>query len=140
MLGVPVVGYGTDTLPGFWMRTTNLALAHRVDSPHEAAAVAWNAWDLGYGGGVLVAVPVPEADALPADVVAEAVAEAEAEAARNGVTGPAVTPFVLARVAEVTEGRSLPANLALAEHNASVAAEIASALCELETPRLQRPG
>ena len=131
MLGVPVVGYGTDTFPGFWMQTTNLPLAHRVDSAHEAAAVAWAAWDLGYGGGVLVAVPVPEADALPADVVARAVGEAEADAARSGVTGPAVTPFVLARFAQATEGRSLPANLALAEHNASVAAEIAAALCEL---------
>ena len=131
MLGIPVVGYSTDTFPGFWMQSTNLPLAHRVDSTHEAAAVARAAWDLGYGGGVLVAVPVPEAEALPADVVASAVAEAEAEAARSGVTGPAVTPFVLARVADATEGRSLPANLALAERNAGVAAGIAAALCDL---------
>jgi len=74
---------------------------------------------------------VPEAEALAGDVVARAVAEAEAEAARGGVTGPAVTPFVLARVADATQGRSLPANLALAEHNAGVAAGIAAVLCEL---------
>jgi len=131
MLGIPVVGYSTDTFPGFWMQSTNLPLAHRVDSTREAAAVAQAAWDLGYGGGVLVAVPVPEAEALPGDVVARAVADAEAEAARSGVTGPAVTPFVLARVADATQGRSLPANLALAEHNAGVAAGIAAALCAL---------
>jgi pseudouridylate synthase len=131
MLGVPVVGLGTDTFPGFWMPTTDLPLAHRVESPREAALVSRTAWDLGYGGGVLVAVPVPAADALPAEVVARAVEEAEAEATRSGVTGPAVTPFVLARVAEATDGRSLPANLALAEHNAHVAAGIATALCEV---------
>jgi pseudouridine-5'-phosphate glycosidase len=129
MLGVPVLGFATDTFPGFWMRSTSILLAHRVDSASEAAAVARAAWDLGYSGGVLVAVPVPETDALPADVVAEAVDEAEAEAARQGITGPAVTPFVLSRVAEATDGRSLPANLALAEQNARVAGAIATELC-----------
>jgi pseudouridine-5'-phosphate glycosidase len=129
MLGVPVVGFATDSFPGFWMRSTGIPLAHRVDSASEAAAVARAAWDLGYRGGVLVAVPVPETDALPTDVVARAVDEAERKAAREGVTGPAVTPFVLSWVAEATEGQSLPANLALAEHNAQVAAGIATEVC-----------
>jgi pseudouridylate synthase len=129
--GVPVLGYGTDDLPGFWMRSTGIPLRHRVDTAHEAAQIATTAWELGYRGGLLVTVPIPEADALPSDLIDRAIAAAEDAAARIGVAGHAVTPFVLARVAEATEGRSLPANLALAEHNAWVAAEIAGALTEL---------
>ncbi len=131
MLSVPVLGYGADELPAFWMRTSGLRLRHRVDSPQEAAAVAAAVWDLGYRGGVLVAAPIPEADALTSDLIDAAVASAEEEAVRQGITGPAVTPFVLARVGEATEGRSLPANLALAEHNAAIAASIAEALVEI---------
>ena len=78
--------------------------------------------------GVLVAVPIPEDDELDPEALDAAVSEALAEAAAAGVTGPGVTPFVLARIAGATEGRSVPANLALAEHNAGVAAEIAVAV------------
>jgi pseudouridine-5'-phosphate glycosidase len=130
-IGVPVVGYGTDELPGFWMRSTGLALRHRVDNAHEAAAIAAAAWDLGYHGGVLVVVPIPEADAVASETIERAIADAEDAAVREGITGHAVTPFVLARVAESTEGRSLPANLSLAEHNAWVAADISVALAEM---------
>jgi pseudouridylate synthase len=131
MLGVPVLGFGTDELPAFWMRSSGLPLAHRVDTAYEAAAVATAAWELGHHGGVLVTVPIPEADALPSELIVDALAAAEREAMRAGVTGPAVTPFVLARIAEATDGRSLPANLALAEHNAGIAAQIAVALAEV---------
>ncbi len=131
MISVPVLGYGTDELPAFWMRTSGVALSHRVDTPHDAAAVAVAAWELGYEGGVLVAAPIPEADALPAELIDAAIAAAEDEAARLGIRGPAVTPFVLARIGESTEGRSLPANLALAEHNASIAAQIAVELAAM---------
>jgi pseudouridylate synthase len=131
MISVPVLGYGTDELPAFWMRTSGVALSHRVDTPREAAAVATAAWELGYEGGVLVAAPIPEADSLPAELIAAAITAAEDEAARLGIRGPAVTPFVLARIGESTEGRSLPANLALAEHNASIAAQIAVELAAM---------
>ncbi len=131
MLGVPVLGYGTDELPAFWMRSSGIPLSHRVDTPHEAAAVAEAAWDLGYHGGVLVAAPIPETEALPAELIDAAIASAEDEAARRGIRGPALTPFVLARIGEATEGRSLPANLALAEHNASIAAQIAVQLAAM---------
>ena len=130
-IGVPIVGYGTDELPGFWMRSTGIPLRHRVEDAREAACIAATAWDLGYHGGVLVVVPIPEADAVASEVIEAAIAHAEVEAAREGITGHAVTPFVLARVAEATEGRSLPANLSLAEHNAWVAAEIAVALSQM---------
>jgi pseudouridine-5'-phosphate glycosidase len=130
-IGVPIVGYATDELPGFWMRSTGIPLRHRVEDAQQAAVVAATAWDLGYHGGVLVVVPIPEADAVASEVIEGAVADAEAAAARDGITGHGVTPFVLARIAEATEGRSLPANLSLAEHNAWVAAEIAVALCEM---------
>ncbi len=123
--GVPVLGYGTGWFPAFYTRSSGLPLSHRVDSPAEVAAVAAARWALG-GGGILVANPIPASDELPEE--AEALAAALAEAEQAGVRGAAVTPFVLARVAEATEGRSIPANLALAEHNAAVGAAIA---CEL---------
>ena len=84
MLGVPVLGFGTDELPAFWMRSSGLPLAHRVDTASEAAAVATAAWELGYEGGVLVTVPIPEADALPSELIVDALATAEREATRAG--------------------------------------------------------
>jgi pseudouridine-5'-phosphate glycosidase len=123
--GVPVLGFRTDDFPAFYARSSGLRVPHRVDDAAAVAAVARAHWALG-GGGVLVANPIPAEAELPEE--AEALAEAIAEAERTGITGPAVTPFVLSRIAEATGGRSIPANLALAEHNASVAAAIACAL------------
>ena len=108
-----------------WTRTVALVSAADRVRPEAAEAIRVLRAD------GLEIVMLTGDNRLAAEVVARAVAEAEAEAGRSGVIGPAVTPFVLARVADATEGRSLPANLALAEHNASVAAEIAAALCEL---------
>ena len=130
-MSVPVLGYRTSELPAFWMRSSGIALRHRIEDAREAAAVAATAWDLGYRGGVLIAAPIPEADALPPDLIEQAIVDAERDAARAGITGHAVTPFVLARITDATERRTLPANLSLAEHNAWIAAEIAAALCEL---------
>lgn len=124
---VPVLGWRCDELPAFHARTSGLPVPHRVESADEVAAIARAHWALG-GGGILVVAPVPEEAALPADELATAVDAALAQAAAGGVTGAAVTPLVLAALAEVTEGRSIPANLALAEHNAAVATEVARAL------------
>lgn len=126
--GVPVLGWRTDTFPAFTVRSSGLPVPHRVDDADEVAAVVRAGRQLGRTGGTLLAVPVPEADALPAEEVDAALVSALAEADAAGVTGAAVTPWVLDRIAAATAGRSVPANLALAEHNAAVAAAVAEAL------------
>jgi pseudouridine-5'-phosphate glycosidase len=127
-LGVPVVGIGTDEFPAFYSRKSGLKVPHRVESPEEAAAVVRAARALGYPGGVLVAWPVAEADEVPYEEVEPLVESALAEAAAAGVTGGAVTPFVLERVAKGTGGRTIKANVALVGDNARVAARLAIAL------------
>jgi pseudouridine-5'-phosphate glycosidase len=126
--GVPVIGYGTDEFPAFYSRESGLRVEARADSAEAVAAIARAAWGLGFDTGLLVGVPCPEEAALPAADVEGAIADAVGEAERRGITGRAVTPFLLARVAELTGGRSRTANLALLEHNARVAAAIARAL------------
>ena len=132
--GVPVVGLGTDEVPGFFARASGLPVHIRVDSPAQAAALALRHWDLGLGSGVLVTVPVPEAFALPRQEADAAIARAIADAEAAGVHGPAATPWILARVAELTDGRSVAANVALIEHDAAVAARIAVAMAALGDP------
>jgi pseudouridine-5'-phosphate glycosidase len=127
MLSVPVIGFGTDEFPAFTMRTSGLPLAARTDSIDELAAIA-NAHHAMGGGGMLVVVPVPESAALDADEGQLALDRALAAAEREGIRGPAVTPFVLAHVADATHGDAVAANLALAANNASVAAALAVAL------------
>jgi pseudouridine-5'-phosphate glycosidase len=127
-LGVPVVGWKTLELAGFYSVGSGRVLAGSVDGADSAAALARRHWGLGLAGGLVVAVPVPESAALPREVADGAVARAVREADEAGVHGPASTPWVLARVAELTDGRSIEANLALIENNARVAAEIAVAL------------
>ena len=127
-LGVPVVGYGTDELPGFFTATTGLALSARLDTP-DAIARAWRAHrQLGRTSAMLVVQPLPAADAVPADVVEAATAAAVAAAHAAGVRGAAVTPFLLADIQQRTNGRSVQANLALLEANAWLAGQIAVAL------------
>ncbi len=125
-LGVAVVGYGTDRLPAFVSRLTDLSLEHRVDSPEEGAAVARAGAEL--GASVLLCNPVPEAHALTLDRVEAAVEACEARADRERITGKARTPFLLACLARETDGASLEANLALLESNASLAAQVSAAL------------
>jgi pseudouridylate synthase len=127
-LGVPVVGLATDELPAFWCRTSGLAVPHRVENAAGAAAVVAAARSLGATHGVLVVNPCPVDVALAPDEIDPAIEQALAAAAAAGITGGAVTPHVLAHLARVTGGRTLPANLALAEENARVAADIAWAL------------
>jgi pseudouridine-5'-phosphate glycosidase len=137
--GVPVVGWGTDEVPGFLSRSSGWPASARVDGAAEAAALLARQWALGLGG-VLFCVPLPEDEALPRDVAEAAIETALRDAEAAGVHGPASTPFVLARVADLTEGRSVEANLALIEHNARVAAEIAGALSQPLRPDASATG
>ncbi len=127
-LNVAVVGWRTSELPGFFTRTTGLAVPHRAESAAEIARIARAHWGLGLRSAILVVVPPPEATALAQGEVDAAVGRALAEAERTGVRGAALTPFLLGAVVAATEGRSLAANLALLEANARLAGEIAVAL------------
>jgi pseudouridine-5'-phosphate glycosidase len=127
-LGVPVIGLGTGEFPAFYSRSSGIAVPHRVETAEEAAEVVVAARALGWRGGLLFAAPVPEADEVPYGEVEPIVAAALEEAAAVGVSGGAVTPFVLARVAAGTGGRSVAANVALVEDNAQWAAALAAAL------------
>jgi pseudouridine-5'-phosphate glycosidase len=127
-LGVTVVGYQTDELPGFFTRTTGLRLTARVESAAEVAAIHRAARALGRPQATLVVQPPPTEVALPAELVDGAVVTALADARRSQVSGSAVTPFLLAAVERATGGRSLRTNLGLLQENASLAGAIASAL------------
>lgn len=128
--GVPVIGYGTDRLPAFYTRDSDFALPYRVDSPPEAAAIIGQLFALGLGNGLVIANPIPEAAALSREEIEPAIRAAIAEAGRLGICGKALTPYLLGRLAEVTAGRSLEANVALIRHNAAVGASVAVALAE----------
>ena len=128
--GVPVIGYGTDEFPAFFSRTSKLPVDVGVDSPAEVASLILARNRLGLSQGILVTVPVPEADELPANEAEEAIAEAILEAEKQGISGKELTPFVLSRVLAITEGRSRQANIALLLNNARVAARIARALAD----------
>ncbi|MGE0306754.1 MAG: pseudouridine-5'-phosphate glycosidase, partial [Acidimicrobiia bacterium] len=125
-VGVPVLGWQHDWFPAFYTRSSGVSVPHRVETTAEAAAVFANRSRS--ASGVLVTVPIPVADELPAADLTAAIDGALADAEHAGVTGAALTPFVLGRLAVATEGRSIPANLALAENNAAVAARIAVAV------------
>ncbi|MFT7649134.1 MAG: pseudouridine-5'-phosphate glycosidase [Candidatus Poriferisodalaceae bacterium] len=129
-MSVPVLGWQTDRFPAFYTRDSGLDVAHRVEDAAEVARVLRVRAMLG-AGGVLLANPIPVEAELDADAVNAALEEGLAEVERRGLTGPAVTPVVLGRIAEVTDGDSIPANLALAESNAQVAAKVAVALGSL---------
>ena len=127
-LGVLVVGFGTAELPAFWMRGSGLPLEVVCDDAAEVSRLAAAHWAWPSSGGILVANPVPAAAALPREVVEGAIERSLAAACAEGVVGKAVTPFLLARLAEETGGRTLAANEALVVSNAGVAARIAAAL------------
>ncbi len=126
--GVPVVGWQTRELAGFYVRTSGRTLAGSVPDAQAAADLAATHWSLGLDSGLLVAVPLPKSAALARDDADQAIAQAITESEAAGIHGPAATPWVLARVAQLTDGRSVAANLALIENNARVAAQIAAAL------------
>jgi pseudouridine-5'-phosphate glycosidase len=127
--GVPVVGYSTDEFPAFYLTTSGLPVSARVDSPTEAATLLQAHWSLG-GAGVVLAQPLPAEVALEPAFFEAALARAERRAAEATVRGPARTPFLLAQLAEITEGRTLQANQALIVSNARLAARVARALAQ----------
>lgn len=129
--GVPVIGLGTDTLPAFYARSSGLPVDVAIKTAAEAAQIIAATRRLDAQHGVLVTVPVPEADALPGEKMEDAIRRATGEAVAKNIHGKAVTPFVLARVAELTGGESQRANIALLINNARVAAEIAVGLAKL---------
>jgi pseudouridine-5'-phosphate glycosidase len=126
--GVPVIGYETDELPAFYSRSSGLPVDQRVDTPEQAAAIAAARDRLGLTHGVLVTVPVPADQELPHDEAERAITAATREADAAGISGKDITPFVLGKVLELTDGRSQAANIAALVNNARVAALIARAL------------
>lgn len=125
--GVPVLGYETEHFPAFYTRTSGFGVDMRVDSPEQVAAIMEAKWDLGLKGGLLIANPIPEAEAMDEAVINGAIASALEEAEAQGVRGKEITPFLLARVKELTAGRSLESNIKLVYNNAKVGGRIATA-------------
>ena len=130
--GVPVIAYGQDSFPAFWSQQSDLAAPLRLDTAKEIAASHAMRARMGLPGGQLIANPIPKDAEIAAEALAPIIAQATQEAEDQGVTGKGVTPFLLARIFELTEGRSLEANIALVLNNARLAAQIAGELCELE--------
>ncbi len=126
--GVPVITYGQDSFPAFWSATSDLASPLRMDNAADIAAAHKTRGAMALPGGQLVANPIPAADEIPASELAPLIAQATKEAEAQGVTGKDVTPFLLARIFELTDGKSLIANIALVRNNARLAADIAAAL------------
>ena len=124
--GVPVLGYRTDSLPAFYSRDSGFPVDRRIDDPDGVARIMMAQWSMGFGGGLLIANPVPEKMAMEKTVIDAAIEDALAEADRRGITGKEVTPFLLAQVAEITDGDSLRTNIALVQNNVGVGARIAA--------------
>lgn len=126
-MGVPVIGYGTDDFPAFWTRSSGLRADHRRDTPEAVADLLETQFSLGLGG-VLIGNPIPEADAMDPAYIAGVIERALSDASAAGISGKATTPYLLGRIFELTEGKSLVSNIALVKNNARAAAEIAVAL------------
>ena len=131
-LGVPVVGLGTDRFPAFHARDSALALETALDGPAAVAKVLRQRAALDLAGGVVIANPIPAAHAIEPAELARWIDRAHAEAVERGVGGAALTPFLLDRLADFSDGRTVAANVALVEHNAAVAARIAVALAAMD--------
>lgn len=129
--GVPVIGYQTATLPAFFTRDSAFKVDYRLDKPADIAAVMKAKWDLQLQGGMVVANPIPEQYAMSSASIDAAIEQALAEASEQGIGGKESTPFLLARVCELTGGNSLAANIQLVLNNARLAAAIASDYCRL---------
>ncbi len=123
--GVPVMGFGTKELPAFYTRSSGFGVDYQVDSPAELAKAFKTQNELGFKGGMLVANPIPEEYAMPLDVINNAIDQAIRECEEKGIHGKETTPFLLARVAELTGGDSLNSNIQLVFNNAKLAAKTA---------------
>ena len=125
--GVPVIGYGTEELPAFYTRKSGFKVDYRIDTPEELAAAFVAQQELGMKGGMLVTNPIPEEYAMPLDTINAAIDQALRECEEKGIHGKDTTPFLLARVAELTGGNSLASNIRLVYNNAALAAKTAVA-------------
>lgn len=123
--GVPVVGYQTNILPAFYTRESEFGVDYQLDSPDQIAAAMKAKWDMGLKGGIVVANPIPEESALNREMINQAIADSVSEMEEKGISGKDSTPFLLAKVAEITAGNSLAANIKLVFNNAELAAKIA---------------
>ena len=130
--GVTVIGYGTDELPAFYTRRSGFGVDYRLDTPEELAKAFHVKREMKLRGGMLVTNPIPEEYSMDADVINKAIDEAVAEAKTQGIHGKATTPFLLARIKELTGGDSLESNIQLVYNNARLAAKTAVALSDLE--------
>ncbi len=126
--GVPVITYGQDSFPAFWSATSSHRSPLRLDTAGQIAAAHRTRGAMGLPGGQLVANPIPKADEIPNAELAPVIARAQADAVAHGISGKSVTPYLLQRIFELTEGRSLVANIALVRNNARLAAAIAAEL------------
>jgi len=133
--GVPVVGYCTDSLPGFFSRDSGFGVDVRLDDPRQIARVMKSNWELGLESGIVVANPIPESYALPKEVVDLAIEQSLAEAHAKGITGKAVTPFLISRVSELTGGTSAAGSVQLGLNNARLSAAIAVAYASMSSDK-----
>ena len=129
--GVPVLGYTTDELPAFYTRKSGLKVDYKVNTPKEAAEIVRMKRELKLDGGVLITNPIPEEDSMDADKINAVIDDALREMDEKGIKGKDCTPFLLAKVAEITEGKSLEANIKLVFNNAKVGTQIAKEYCAL---------
>ena len=128
--GVPVIGYGTEELPAFYTRHSGFRVDYRIDTPEELAAAFKAKMDCGLKGGMLVTNPIPEEFSMPKEVIDKAIDQALREMDEAGIHGKQCTPFLLAKVKDITGGESLTSNIQLVLNNARLAAKTAKALCE----------
>jgi pseudouridine-5'-phosphate glycosidase len=135
-MSVPVIGYGTDDFPAFYSRKSGLGVSLQLNSPQEIVYFAKTHWNAGLQSAVLVANPVPEADAIPKSRMDPVIERASSEAKEKKIHGKELTPFLLKRISELTKGESMKANLALLLNNARLAAQIARALRSFDKRRL----
>lgn len=126
--GVPVIGYGTEELPAFYTRKSGFKVDYRVDSPEELAAIFKAKQEMGLGGGMLVTNPIPEQYSMDPERINKAIDEAVAEAKQRGIHGKETTPFLLAKIKDITGGDSLASNIQLVLNNARLAAKTAACL------------
>ncbi|WML37228.1 pseudouridine-5'-phosphate glycosidase [Clostridium sp. OS1-26] len=123
--GVPVIGFGTEELPAFYTRKSGFKVDYRVDSAKEIADTIKAKWDLGLNGGLVITNPIPEEDEMDYDTITKAIEDAVKEAEEKGIKGKESTPFLLAKIKEITGGNSLESNIKLVYNNAKLAADVA---------------
>lgn len=128
--GVPVLGFKTNRLPAFWTNTSEFPVDYRVETAKEVAEIADTKWNLDLGGGVLVANPIPAEHSMDADFINNAIQDALKEAEAEGIHGKETTPFLLSKIKDITEGKSLESNIELVYNNARVASDIAVELAK----------